>query len=286
MPVKNNQQGDSFVKSLVAFKNLLDTHVFLDKGKDSFPFFRSKSALEKIAMTMIEVIEKITFSISFPAVSAEKKLFFLQRCDDVYRDLKNIIVMKLKIKHKMNAGLFEFSNQFSELIKSSLASLWSNEFPVNNAVNLNYLDYYVDAFSSGLDCPTNYSILRDEMLDLLRGYIATYPKSVFLSLVTPFFESIYYDNKGINQHTKNAEQRFFNLLKLMDMFRATLIDEKEDRLSSAITHLIDMALEIIRPHVITTFKQANEAGNIITTRLNNLEKHIEHRKSAELFFSL
>jgi hypothetical protein len=105
-------------------------------------------------------------------------------------------------------------------------------------------------------------------------------------MVNPVFESICKDDRGINQHTKDNDGRFYNILNLLEMFRMTLIDQQEDTLSSAITRVIDNALEIIRPHAITTFKQANAAEYIISKRLNLLEKNIDYKTNSILFSHL
>jgi hypothetical protein len=182
-----------------------------------------------------------------------------------------------------NEKLLEFCSHFSTRLKKTLFHFLGGEF---NNINLNYLGCYLDAISVGLDCPTNYSILKEEALNAFFHYISTYPKSKNIQMVNSVFESIYKDDRGINQHTKNNDERFYNILNFIEMFRITLIDQKEDALSSAITRAIDNALEITRPHAITTFKQADAAGYIISKRLNLLEKNIDYKANTGLFSHL
>jgi hypothetical protein len=283
MTITRFEQSEGFAGCCCAFKKLTADYAFLGKENDSFLIFRTRSAIAKVIDSIANLIEETVFSISFPNISLDQKLIFIKQCDEIYAELKRIIIIRLKDKNKMNAKLLEFSNHFFSLLKKALFHLWGDEF---NKINLNYLGCYLDLISVGLDCPTNYSILREEAINAFFHYISSYPKSEIVQMVNSVFESICKDDRGINQHTKDNDERFYNILNFLEMFRMTLIDQKEDTLSSAITRVIDNALEIIRPHAITTSKQANAAEYLISKRLNVLEKNIDYKINASLFSHL
>ena len=257
----NHRQSDSFADCCNAFKKLTDNYVLLKDGTESFFFFRTKSAIDTIIDSINGLIEKIECSSVFAKISREKELFFVERCGEIYIGLKKIIISRLKNNNRIDTSLVEFSNQFFGLLKKSLFCLWRGEFQQKNEINLNYMGYYLDAISVGLDCPTNYLILKETALNVIFYYISSYPKSTLLPLVNSVFESIQKDDRGINQHEENHENRFYNILKLLEMFRLTLTDQQESTLSSSITQVIDNALEITRPNTIKTFSSWGTSRN-------------------------
>jgi hypothetical protein len=155
MTITRVEQSNSFAECCCAFKKLTADYAFLSKENDSFLIFRTRSAIAKVIDSIARLIEKTISSISFPNISVDQKLIFIKQCDEICVDFKRIIIMRLKDKNKMNTRLLEFSNHFFSLLKKTLFHLWGDEF---NNINLNYLGYYLDAISVGLDCPTNFSL--------------------------------------------------------------------------------------------------------------------------------
>jgi hypothetical protein len=120
----------------------------------------------------------------------------------------------------------------------------------------------------GLDCPTNYSILKEQALNLLYFYMYKNEKVDTPSLAASLFESIQCDDRGINQHAKDDNQRFYNIVNLLNLLQYTLILKNDQGFLSKITSILNNALETTDKKIVDSLQTVNAGLKILEKKMD------------------
>ena len=123
-------------------------------------------------------------------------------------------------------------------------SVFAPEFENSNEINLNYLNYYLDALSSGLEFPSNYDILKNEITTILCNYVACNDQYPIIQLIKPFMESINNADHGINKHAKCLTEKFNNLATFIKLFQVIPALQKH-ALSGRINNVLSRTQQIV-----------------------------------------
>jgi hypothetical protein len=209
---------------------------YLESKKDeanSVASFFKPCGENKIAELLLMITNpKINFSIN----TLIDKITFLEKVSAIYYMLKT----QLNKTKSPKQDFLEFWSGFTNNLKSMLYSVFSSEFGSSNEINLNYLKYYITALSSGNGLPTNYDILKNELINTLCDHIIN--NKTALKLIKPFINSINNDDKGINKHAMNPTEKFNNMIKFTELFQ-DMISKSHSDLSMKLNSVLCRALQ-------------------------------------------
>jgi hypothetical protein len=241
---KHNKQHMAFIESCNILNTLAKQYLEIEKKHKPYitSIFHSPSNSQKIANSIISVTDQKILASDFSAISFDGYIQFLYRLNEIYLQIRET----LRRPHQVEDDFVDMVQGFFYQLKIILHGKLGGEIKNYNDINLNYIGYYLDAISAGLDCPENYMILKEQVLNLLNYHIHCYPKNPINRIIQPVFESINNDSKGINQHAETSEERFNNILKLLDELRMSLSDKHAKPLLSNLTAVIDNAMEYTR----------------------------------------
>jgi hypothetical protein len=192
MPDYNNKQCIALVNCAKNLKKFSNEYLqSICKKNLLFSIFKTKSSGEKIVDSILLLVNKAEFILNSIYSTPSTNLDFLYHCREVHLQLTDYFVHATNV----DASFIKMSDQFNHQLKIMVQATLSGEIPSINNVNLNYLDYYLDAVSVGLDCPTNYSILKEQALNLLYFYMYKNEKVDTPRLAASLFESIQCDDR-------------------------------------------------------------------------------------------
>ena len=210
------------------------------KNKSFIGRFFKLSTKEKIAGSISELASKTEFSIHFPYINFDQKIQFLYRCNDILKRLNEFLIHDTPINRKF----ITLKRHFLIALKNISHSIFVIKIVNNHDINLNYLIYYLDAVSCGLECPTNYGILKEQVLNALYHHVHYHSKNIWNPLLILAMDSIENDIHGINQHADNNREKFNNLVKLLIALESMLIEKQDDVLLPILRKILYQALEI------------------------------------------
>jgi hypothetical protein len=265
MPDYNNKQCITLVNCAKNLKKLSNEYLqSICKKNLLFSIFKTKSSAEKIVDSILLLVNKAEFILNSIYSTPSTNLDFLYHCREVHVQLTDYFIHATNV----DASFIKMSDQFNHQLKIMVQAALSGEISSIDNVNLNYLDYYLDAVSVGLDCPTNYSILKEQALNLLYFYMYKNEKVDTPSLAASLFESIQCDDRGINQHAKDDNQRFYNIVNLLNLLQYTLILKNDQGFLSKITSILNNALETTDKKIVGSLQTVNAGLKILEKKMD------------------
>ena len=274
MQTRSDLQSEAFLSCCFDFERLANNYLISREKKSNNPitaFFTSRSVCDDVSLSLLESIRKITFSIDFPYVKHSARELFLEKCSAYYKQLTNSYYYLEKNKQSTK-DLANFGREFSLILKRIAYITIGGEFESSDAINLNYLDYYLDQITTGSDCDSNDFWLKGETSALLSNYIARFPNSDVTKIIVPLLDSIENDMKGINKYAQNNKEKLDNLLNFINTFCLLLIDINEKELHSDISHIIYRAEDIDANFSIKSSSNPKKQGSSKKPELIGLVK--------------
>jgi hypothetical protein len=206
--------------------------------------FKNYSEELETAIKISDLVYSVRSAMTFPMITYSQKIDFLSDNYAVYSKLMNYLIKKSQKGIKINKSTFQLFTKLSETLKLFVMSLSQKSFGSISSVKIYYFPYYLDSLAVGMDCATNTSILKEELIQSLYRHLKFYSYGAIAQLINSLIDTIKEDQKSINLYAVSDDEKFANILRFVNPLRLKLIERDDKILLPDLQCIMNKALEI------------------------------------------